>query len=128
MMSFLKKIAGLRNIFLWLWASLPQVFGYLLIILGAYLCYQDKAASGSASFGAGILSWILGNLEKFESFKGLGIEAKMHSLQLATAEAEKVRGELADLSKELSEKIMDIEKNQKFANAMAVINANQQFG
>lgn len=113
-----------------------------LISLGGWLAYVDRLGSATICFTVGILMLLVANLDRIESFKGLGIEAKTRELKETISEAEqtnaelvKTREELATLAEtldtriaELKQQMEDLEEKAEFAEAMAASFAHKNVG
>lgn len=116
--------------------------GLALLTLGGWLAYTDHVSAAATCFTVGILVLLVANIDRVESFKGFGIEAKTRDLKQAISEAqrskddlEQLRQEVAALSEELNSKlagatlqIEQLEKKTKFAHVAAAIFAAQNFG
>ena len=53
------------------------VLSTLLFLFGGILCYQYKTSSAIATYGAAVLCLVFVYLDKFDSFEGFGIKAKV---------------------------------------------------
>lgn len=62
----------------------------------------DKIPAGLSCLTLGLLLWLMANIWQLESFKGLGIEAKIRDLRDATDAADSTLIDLANLRQELS--------------------------
>jgi hypothetical protein len=58
----------------------------------------DKTAAGTVLFAAGVVLLIISSLSRFESFKGLGVEAKMKALDTKINEADQLLRHIRDTS------------------------------
>jgi hypothetical protein len=62
------------------------IAGLGLFAMGAYLSLQDKTASASVTYTAGVLCLIFAYLEEFKRFKGFGFEAELLERKIEEAE------------------------------------------
>jgi len=69
-----------------------------LIFIGIWLVIKDKTASSTSCFAFGVILLLFANVERFEYFKGFGLEAKTRKLEQKLDEAEKLFSELKRLS------------------------------
>lgn len=97
-------ISNLHNSFQWMKKNAEKmrnffltILGFICLIFGIYMAWQEKIPSASLFFTAGILLCILSNLSRFESFKGLGIEAKMTALDNKMNEADRLLIHIRDI-------------------------------
>ena len=65
---------------------------------GAWMLVVDRVAAGSAFFVFGALLFFLTNVDRFESFKAGGIEAKMREVKSKVAEAEVLSEQIKGLT------------------------------
>jgi hypothetical protein len=97
-------ISNLHNSFQWMKKSVGKIrdfflaiLGFICLIFGIYMAWQEKIPSASLLFTAGIFLCILSSLSRFESFKGLGIEAKMTALDNKMDEADRLLIHIRDI-------------------------------
>jgi hypothetical protein len=103
--SRLDYLIRAQNLLFW-------VGGAGLVWMGAGLAASDKVAASATCFSVGLLLFLLANLDRIESFKGFGLEAKIRDLKLTMVEAERVIGELTKMRTEvkaLAEELTAIE-------------------
>jgi hypothetical protein len=81
----------------------PLLFALIFFALTIWLLLSDKTISATASFGFAVIVFILANLDRFESFKGFGVEAKTRDLRNAINDAESVLARLENMGKEVTE-------------------------
>lgn len=88
----------------------PWGAGAGFLAAGMYACLFKSESAGAILLTVGVLLWLLANLDKLESFKGFGVEAKVARLRDATDEAkavltglEEMKADIARLSRELEE-------------------------
>lgn len=77
-----------------------------------WLLVADKAASGSVAAGVGAIVLCLANLDRIESIKGFGMEAKTRDLRQAIEEAEGTIAKLEAMSVQLKAQADSIEAMQ----------------
>ncbi len=78
-----KNVGILRDFFL-------GVLGFICLVLAIYMVWHEKIPSASLLFTAGILLCIFSSLSRFQSIKGLGIEATMAALDNKKDEANRL--------------------------------------
>lgn len=78
-----------------IWKYIGTAFGIVFFLFAAWLLANDKPVSSAAlGAGVGLVLLLFTNLERIESFKGLGIEAKTRELKESISDAERILGEL----------------------------------
>jgi hypothetical protein len=70
--------------------------GLLCLALGIIVALGDKLPAAGVFFTAGLLLCVFSSLSRFESVKGLGIEAKMAALDNKLDEADKLLAHIRD--------------------------------
>jgi hypothetical protein len=75
---------------------LLAAMGLLCLALGIMMALVDKLPAAGTLFTAGLLLCIFSSLSRFESIKGLGIEAKMTALDNKLNEADQLLGHIRD--------------------------------
>src|SRR5437879_3307754 len=78
------------------------------IALGLYLAYLEKVSAASACFTAGIILFLLSNIELFESIKAPGIQATMRKIDDKVREVEELADKVAKTSTVTAEFCMEI--------------------
>jgi hypothetical protein len=78
------------------------------IVLGLYLAYLEKVSAASACFTAGIILFLLSNIELFESIKAPGIQAKMKTIDSKVREVEELAAKVAKTSTITAEFCMEM--------------------
>jgi Tfp pilus assembly protein PilO len=126
MKSSFKVIYGILS-GLVLWAFAITFFG-----LATWLLIADKTASAATSAGFGTIILFLANLDRIESFKGFGLEAKTRDLRNAISEAdsamerlEEIRADVTSLSEVVDTMHSHLDETKtmaKRARAMAAMN------
>ena len=79
-----------------LWGGATGLLG-----LAMWLFANDKTGSASASSGFGIVLLVFANLDRIESFKGFGMEAKTRELKKAIDDADSTLAKFEAMSAEL---------------------------
>lgn len=104
------------------------LLGMTCLFMATYQAWNDKLAASGVMFTAGLILIIFSSLSRFESIKGLGIEAKMVAIDQKIDELEKIRenmrnivGTSADVSFQLMGRIgrWDSEVPKEEARAIA---------
>lgn len=91
------------------WVKLAALILWLLAVaffcLAMWLLIEDKTSSAATSAGFGTIILFLANLDRIESFKGFGLEAKTRDLREAITDAqstlarlEEMKGDVASLN------------------------------
>jgi hypothetical protein len=75
---------------------LLALMGLLCLALGIIVALGDKLPAAGVFFTAGLLLCVFSSLSRFESVKGLGIEAKMAALDNKLDEADKLLAHIRD--------------------------------
>jgi hypothetical protein len=78
------------------------------IVLGLYLAYLEKVSAASACFTAGIMLFLLSNIELFESIKAPGIQANMRKIDSKVREVEELAAKVAKTSTITAEFCMEM--------------------
>ncbi|HXA47386.1 MAG TPA: hypothetical protein VNW52_07135 [Burkholderiaceae bacterium] len=73
----------------------------ILIALGGLLVFGDKVSASATCFTVAILLLLIAHIDRLESFKGFGIEAKTRALRETISEAETMRNQIGTLTENL---------------------------
>lgn len=104
------------------------LLGMTCLFMATYQAWNDKLAPSGILFTAGLILIVFSSLSRFESIKGLGIEAKMVVIDQKIDELEKIKesmrnivGMSADISFQLMGRIgrLDAEVPKEEARAIA---------
>lgn len=79
----------------------------LYLLLGAWLAYQDRVTAVTVCVAAGLLLLLVGNLDKLEHIKGLGVEAKMRQWDQRLNEADELLNHMRNLSRVMGQMTFD---------------------
>lgn len=82
---------------------ISAVIAFAGLGIGFYLALTNQTTNASLAFTVSILLLLLSQLERLESFKGFGIEAKVHKLDDKIREADKINSSLRALTATLSQ-------------------------
>lgn len=92
----MKALARSAAIFL---ASAAMLFaGVANLAIGTYLIFLKEPATATAALAAGLLLVLAATIDRFESLKGLGLEAKTRKLDDKIAQADEVLSKLRALA------------------------------
>jgi Tfp pilus assembly protein PilO len=88
----------------WMKIATPILSGLILWLLAVtffcvaiWLLIADKTASAGTSAGFGTIILFLANLDRIESFKGFGLEAKTRDLREAITDAQSTLARLEEM-------------------------------
>lgn len=90
------KAVGHMATKLLLWGATAAFFGVAI-----WLFVADKTTSGVASAGVGAIILFMANLDRIETFKGFGLEAKTRDLRQAIEDAESTMARLEAMAEQI---------------------------
>ncbi|MBN5108794.1 hypothetical protein JY464_06865 [Stenotrophomonas maltophilia] len=78
--------------------ALLFVAGVTALSAGAYMTFQLQAATAATFYGTGLILLFASTIDRFESLKGFGMEAKQRELNRTLSEVQEVLEEVQQLS------------------------------
>lgn len=73
------------------------LLGFTCLFMATYQAWNDKLAASGILFTAGLILIVFSSLSRFESIKGLGIEAKMVTIDQKIDEFEKIKESMRNI-------------------------------
>lgn len=105
------------------------IVGLLTIAGGAYYVYKDNPAMAATCMGTGLVLLFAATIDRFESLKGLGMEAKTRKLDATINRAELALTQLKELTEIASKAIISLSsKAGRLSSAPSVEEAYEQVG
>lgn len=91
---------------------LPNIIAVVFYLVAIWLLLTDKTGGATASGTIATIALLIANLDRLESIKGFGIEAKTRNLRSAIDDAESTMTKLDLLVNQLKEQEANIEALQ----------------
>ncbi|MBE1162898.1 hypothetical protein [Dyella acidiphila] len=85
------------------------IFGGVNLFIGTYFAAEGNISVAGTCLAAGLVLVLAGNIDKFESLKGLGIEAKTRKLEEKITEATDILARIRELSELTCESLVNLQ-------------------
>ncbi len=92
------QMSRARKIHLGLVDLVLTVAGLVVVALGAWAIWRENLALADTALGAGLVRLFAATVERLESLKGLGMEAKTKELKFQVDRTERAHLQLCDLA------------------------------